>query len=490
MYRPLIYSDFPDLDVIRVGDTYYMVSTTMHMFPGGDIYRSKDLIKWELCCHMYEKLDETPAQQLKDGNIYGQGMWAACIRFHDGRYHVFFVCNDTHKTYHFTAVNPEGPWTWNEVKGFYHDCSVLFDEDRVFIVYGNRQIHLTELNKALDGPEPGGIDEVILTDLPSDKMMLGFEGSHFYRINGKYYIFMIHWAQGGRRTQACYMSDCITGPYTGGDVLDCDMGFFNQGVAQGGIVDSPDGSWHGMLFQDHGAVGRVPVLCDVTWKDDFPVFAVANLPEQNMDDISALFVNRESFTKPFSQMWQFNHQPDSDACKVSAEGLILKLDKACDMEHARNTLTTRAFGPRCKACVSIDASGLKTGGRAGFGVLMGCFAGVFVERREDDELVLCIEYRAAEKWALKSFEPVKVQDIMRLDTPDIRIKIDMDFRDMTDTVAFSVLKGETETPLGYTHRLQYRLDHFMGARIAMYGYDTMNEGSKACFRDYNCDIIT
>ena len=88
--NPITRLDYPDPDVIRVEDTYYMVSTTMHFMPGCEILQSFDLVHWEHVTYVYETLDHTDAQQLKSGqNIYGQGMWAASLRYHEGR---FCIC--------------------------------------------------------------------------------------------------------------------------------------------------------------------------------------------------------------------------------------------------------------------------------------------------------------------------------------------------------------------------------------------------------------
>ena len=102
--NPITRLDYPDLDVIRVEDTYYMVSTTMHFMPGCEILQSFDLVHWEHVTYVYETLDHTDAQQLKSGqNIYGQGMWAASLRYHEGRFWICFVANDTRKTYLYTS---------------------------------------------------------------------------------------------------------------------------------------------------------------------------------------------------------------------------------------------------------------------------------------------------------------------------------------------------------------------------------------------------
>ena len=74
------------------------------------------------------------------------------------------------------------------------------------------------------------------------------------------------------RVEACFVSDSLEGEFRGGDVLNDDRGRTGDGVAQGGIVDTPQGDWYAVLFQDYGAVGRIPILLPVTWKGEMPVF--------------------------------------------------------------------------------------------------------------------------------------------------------------------------------------------------------------------------
>ena len=98
--NPLTRLDYPDPDVIRVDNTYYMVSTTVHFMPGCEILRSFDLVHWEHASYVYDKLDGTDGQRLEgEENIYGRGMWAGSIRFHKGRFYVCFAANDTHDRY-------------------------------------------------------------------------------------------------------------------------------------------------------------------------------------------------------------------------------------------------------------------------------------------------------------------------------------------------------------------------------------------------------
>ena len=128
--NPVIYSDFPDPDIIRIDDTYYMVSTTMYFMPGCDILRSYDLIHWEIIARVYDALDNTDGHHLKgEENIYGQGMWAPTIRYHNDKFYIAFTANDTHKTYLFVADQIEGPWEKRVIDGWFYDSSLFFDDD-------------------------------------------------------------------------------------------------------------------------------------------------------------------------------------------------------------------------------------------------------------------------------------------------------------------------------------------------------------------------
>lgn len=493
MNNPVLWADFPDPDVIRVGNLYYMITTTMHMFPGGDILRSRDLVHWEPCCHVFDRLDSTPAQRLQGGQIYGQGMWAACIRFHEGVFHVFFACNDTRKTYHYSASSPEGPWTRSDIEGFYHDCSVLFDDDgRVYIAYGNRQIRITELKKDLSGPLPGGLDRVAVTDDPG--ITLGYEGTHFYKHNGRYYLFFIHWdiAGGGRRTEACFVSDRIDGEFTGGDVLNDDMGFMNRGVAQGGIVDTPDGEWYAMLFQDHGAVGRVPVLVPVRWKEDRPVFHPVPLSldgtvRQVHRPLKPLTVSDPLRGETLSEQWQWNHEPDKRFRVLTPLGLRLFSGTVTDNpELAVNTLTQRAFGPKCAFEVTVDASGLKPGDRAGLIALQGHYAALLVVRGQSG-LRLTLRERDESGGIRPDFscrDPGRDTETVDIEKDVLRLRAVFDFSSCRDTVTFSCDIGGGSVPIGNDHRLCYQLDHFMGVRIGLCCYSTEKTGGSALFRDF------
>lgn len=271
--NPFIYADVPDNDVIRVGNAYYMTSTTMHMNPGVPIMKSYDLVNWEIVNYVYDTYANGDAQNLNNGqNEYGKGSWASSLRYSNGIYYVSFGSNATGKTYIYQTSNIEsGPWTYSVLGSYYHDASLLFDNGRVFLVYGSDNISLIELTADAKAIKPGGISQVIIpnsSNIAGASFIVKAEGAHIQKINGYYYVFLICWPSGSGRTQLTYRSSSLTGSYTG------QVSLSDSGIAQGGIVDTASGSWYAMLFKDSGAIGRMPYLVPVTWSNNWPVFGV------------------------------------------------------------------------------------------------------------------------------------------------------------------------------------------------------------------------
>lgn len=270
MYQnPIIYADVPDPDVIRVEDVYYMVSTSMHMMPGTPIMKSTDLINWEIIGYPYDRLEDNDAHNLRDGqNVYGQGAWASSLKYYNGVFYVLTAALDSGKTYLFSTTDPAGEWERTEFNEYLHDPALFFEDDgKAYIIYGIENFSIKQLTADYKAIDPAGLSgEIMQSGQP------GMEGAHVYKIDGKYYITAIWWEQGEIRRQYIYRSDTINGPYEGRLVLSDTMGYKNSGIAQGGLVDTPSGDWYAMLFQDHDAVGRIPILVPVSWKDGWPVY--------------------------------------------------------------------------------------------------------------------------------------------------------------------------------------------------------------------------
>lgn len=502
MINPITRLDYPDPDVIRVDDTYYMVSTTMYFMPGCEILRSYDLRNWEHAAYVYDTLDGTPEQRLQDGrNIYGKGMWAASLRYRrdregvGGTFYVCFVANDTHKTYLYTARDIQGPWEKKHIEGFYHDCSLLFDDDgSVYIAYGNTDIYITQLREDLGGPLEGGLHRLAVSD--SGNPFLGYEGTHFYKRNGKYYLFCIHSRRDRwRRVESCFMAESLQGEFTGGDVLDDDRGYCGQGVAQGGIVDTPDGRWYAVLFQDSGAVGRIPVVLPVTWENDRPVFGENGRIPRNFPLESTRpgyqyrpLVESDDFRGALKTCWQFNHEPDWARIGHDRERGVWRVTsgQVCgELTQAANTITQRMRYPGCAAEVTVDGSGLREGDYAGLCALQGNYGMIALTRR-GGELCLAmitIGSGADVQWRIWETAPAEKERV--------RLKLEVDFTRMKDTASFYYWKDEGGKggagrwiKLGPDHRLFFRLDHFTGCRFGLAVYSTVQAGGSGAFLDF------
>ena len=497
--NPLMRLDYPDPDVIRVEDTYYMVSTTMHFMPGCEILRSYDLRNWEHLAYVYDKLDSTPARRLEgEEDIYGKGMWAASLRYHKGIYYVCFAANDTHKTYLYTAGQPEGPWERHYIEGFFHDCSLLFDDDgRKYIVYGNREIWLTQLKEDLSGPLEGGLHRLLVED--RDNPNLGYEGSHFYKIKGKYYLFLIHsrpdrW----RRTEACFAADSLESEFRGGDVLDDDCGLPDRGVAQGPVVDTPDGKWYAIQFQDRGAVGRIPFLIPVEWRDEYPVFGDdGKIPEifpvesTRPGYVYAPLVGSDDFKGALKTYWEFNHEPDRTLIRHDRETGIwqVRTDRVCGcLLQAKNMLTQRMLWPGCAAEVTVDGSELKEGDYAGLCALQACFGFVGLVRRNGGLFLVVRTVEPGESEKMPSEEnPEQEWAAVPVGEKPVHLKLEADFSSGKDVCAFCYKEeshGRRWQKIGPTHQLIFGLDHFCGCRFGLVVYSTKEAGGSAGFREF------
>ena len=143
--NPVIFADVPDMSMVRVGDTYYMSSTTMHMSPGVPIMKSKDLVNWKLVSYAYDTLADNDELNLTNGkSTYGRGSWASCIRYHNGTLYVTTFAQTTGKTHIYTTKNIEkGPWKVVSFSPSYHDHSLFFDDDgKVYLIYGGGKLKI------------------------------------------------------------------------------------------------------------------------------------------------------------------------------------------------------------------------------------------------------------------------------------------------------------------------------------------------------------
>ncbi len=479
--NPIIWADVPDPAIIRVGDTYYMSSTTMHMSPGLPIMKSKDLVGWQLVSYAYDTLADNDALTLQNSrNAYGAGSWASSLRYHDGTFYVSTFSRTTGKTHVYTTKDIEkGPWRESSFAPSLHDNSLFFDDDgRVYMAHGGGDIRLTELTADASAIKPGGVNQVIIHNaslVAGPNVGLRAEGSHLRKINGMYYLFNITWPRNDMRTQIVHRADKITGPYEGKVALK------DQGVAQGGLIDTPDGDWYALLFQDHGAVGRIPFLVPVKWQDGWPVLGVdGKVPETlnipaGEDGISGIVASDEFDRRPdqpaLPLVWQWNHNPDNEYWSLTERPGFLRLTTGrvdSDLLKARNTLTQRTFGPESSATTALDVTNMKDGDFAGLAVLQKKHGFVGVKMVGDARSIVMV--------SAESDSPAELQSVP-LAQRVVFLKVDCDFKNRADKACFYYsLDGKNWTAIGKPLRMVYTLPHFMGYRFGLFNFATKTAG--------------
>ncbi len=505
--NPILKADFPEPDVIRVKDAYYMLCATMHFMPGGVILRSYDLKNWEIIGHVFDGLDDTPEERMQGERCnYGRGMWAGSIRHANDTFYICFSAQETDTTYICTAKNIEGPWEMAKLPEYRHHPCLLFDEDgRVYMVSGFQRILLREMEPDLSDYKEEGLNRILL-DFCKEEVQIGYEGSFLQKINGKYYLFANYWPKGevSRKTQLCYVMESLDGELRGGEVLCDDMGYHNLGIAQGELIEAPNGKWFSIMFQDYGAVGRIPVLVPVVWDGDMPVFGrngkvpkeIAVVSSRPYYQYTPVYTS-DDFHYPAEQgghprlknQWEWNHVPDASLWRVDKNGsYCIKNGKiSTNVAHAVNTLTQRCMYPECAAEVTIDASHLKDGDVAGLCALQGCYSliGITKEYGNYYLVVIARPISNASLWdRAQDYMPGKVFEKVKLTGSSMRVRINLNFEDMQDTAEFYYQSKNRWKKLGGSYPLYFRLDHFVGCRIGLFNYATKEIGGEVLFKDF------
>lgn len=490
--NPIIWADFPDPDIIRIDNTYYMVCTTMFVMPGGPILKSKDLYHWDLVSYIFETIEENDIYQLSNGkNAYGRGQWATSLKYHEGIFYACFTCHDMKKTYIYYTDNIEKTgWSRYVIEGSYHDMSFLFDQDKAYLIYGNGDIRIVELRDDLSGIKENGVDKLLFST-PSENIRLRCEGCRAYKINEYYYLMFIEWpADGhGRRRVVCYRSRELLGEYERKILLDDDMGYRNQGIAQGVLVDTSEGGWYSVLFQDHGAVGRIPYLLPVSWENGWPVIGVDGKVPESFEvpfekyDAKPLIMS-DSFNRSENKLnlcWEWNHNPEVGCWSFTERPGYLRLRSASlakDILTARNTLTQRTSGPHCAFTVELDTKGMNSGDYAGIVALQGNY-GMIGVRADENGLKRVVVSK-------KDSEGRQKEEMYLLFTgTQIFLKIEFNFENSIDIASFYFsTDGNQWRTLGTNLKMAYTLDLFIGYRIGVFYYSRKQTGGVADFRNF------
>ena len=542
--NPLFYDEFSDPDVIRVGNDYYLAGTTMHAVPGLVILHSKDLVNWENISYCFDRFDFTDdAFSLKNHReIYGQGIWAPCIRYANGQFYVFSNVNGKGLQC-YTAKDVRGPWTHHNMQGNIYDLGVLFDDDgKIYAIHGYGTVKCTELKPDMSGPVEG-TERVIIPEGNG----VG-EGHHMYKIDGKYYLISTDYMPNGRTL--CSRADHIFGPYeTRIITADETYGYHaapltqvprgekyrigEDGTAfgipaadrdatacsnahQGGIVQATDGSWWALFMQDFHSIGRTVCLMPMTWEDGWPMVGLpGNLgraprtwykPQSQTPPVRegsyAPYERCDNFDgKQLGRVWQWNHNPDDTMWRLKGGRLRIQSSPAEQLMWARNTLTQRVIGPKSITTVELYVDGMKEGDVCGLGnINVPCsWIGVCLPptpSRRGGSLPPAPSRRGGDKYVLRCFEQL-TNDTIEIELPSLRgrgqgwghlwLRCIGDYDNNQMQYAYS-LDGKEFKTVGRQMPLSYQLITFQGSRHALFAFNTTGKaGGYAEFDNFTVE---
>jgi beta-xylosidase len=385
--NPVLNADYSDPDAIRVGDTYYLTSSSFNSAPGLPLLQSKDMVNWQLVGHALPK--QVPLAHFATPR-HGGGVWAPCLRHHDGKFWIFYPDPD-HGVYVTTATDFAGPWSEPHLllpgKGII-DPSPLWDDDgKAYLVHAwaksragvnNR---LTVRSMAPDGSRLLDSAGKVIVDGDRLAGYRTLEGPKFYKHDGYYYVFA---PAGGveHGWQSVFRSRTVDGPYEDRIVMEQGDTAIN-GPHQGAWVRAQDGKDWFLHFQDRKAYGRVVHLQPMTWQDGWPVIGrpgpkpgvgnpvatydlrVAGLP------VSVPATCDEFDGKALGLQWQWNANPQEGWYSLSARPGHLRLPVQAVpaskdfVRAAPNILAQKLPATTFTVETKLELSGAKEGDRAG-----------------------------------------------------------------------------------------------------------------------------
>ena len=425
-YRnPILFADYSDPDVIRVGENYYLTASSFNYTPGLPILASKDLVNWKLVNYALNNITE----KRYDIPRHSEGVWAPAIRYHEGVFYIYYGMPDE-GIYVVRTTDPLGKWEEPvcvlQGKGLIDSCPFWDEDGRAYIIHGYAKSRigfksiLGIFEMSPDGLKAISEDHFIFDGNDPKHPAVTIEGPKVYKRDDYYYIFA---PAGGVKYgyQVALRSRNICGPYEIKEVMHSGSSIIN-GPHQGGLVDTISGEEWFIHFQDRGLYGRICHLQPVSWKDGWPVIGV-NADEKgcgepvfefdkpcvtlmgSTDNIQDSRTGNDSYgleaTDNFENgryglMWQWlgNHYDAFYSSIPGKEkGIRLNALNQSDSDNpiiwnSPNVLTQKLIYPMFRSEIRADLSGLEFGERAGICLTGGQYVAVFVERVSEDKYLL------------------------------------------------------------------------------------------------------
>lgn len=405
--NPILVGDYSDPDVTRVGEDFYLVSSSFTEAPGLPILHSRDLVNWSIIGHALPRLapDSHYATPRRGG-----GVWAPALRFRNGRFLLYYPDPDR-GIFLLTAKDPAGPWSApslvDDTPGIIDPAPFWDDDGTGWLAYAYAHsrsgraniIALKRLNDA--GDRTDGSEQVIIdgNTMGAVATSLGprpwqtTEGPKLYKRDGYYYVFAPSGSVKGG-WQAVFRSRSIQGPYEGRNVMDQGATSIN-GPHQGAWITTAAGEDWFFHFQDRDSYGRVVHMQPMRWRDGWPVIGVdadgdgrgepvlrhklPKLPHQGR----AAPLADDDFSGPLSLAWQFGSNPAEDWWAISGGQLRLKsVTGSTDLYETGAILSQKFPALRFRATTSMRFRPLRVGERAGLAVHGKNFA--WIGLRQDE----------------------------------------------------------------------------------------------------------
>jgi len=397
-YRnPIIHADYSDPDVVRVGDDYYMVASSFTCQPGIPVLHSKDLVNWRIINHVYQSL---PLERYRKPQ-HGQGSWAPSIRYHQGRYYVYF-CTPEDGLFMAKTSDPAGYWELHQVQdvaGWEDPCPFWDTDGQAYLLHGRVGAGPAILHKmSPDGKRLLDGGRVIFQD---PKRQPTLEGFKFMEKRDGYYYFAA--PAGGVATgwQSVFRSKNIYGPYEDRIVLRQGKTTVN-GPHQGGLVETQTGEWWFIHFQDKKAYGRIVHLQPVNWRDGWPVIGADEdgsgagqpAPEYRKPNVGKNYPveipqTSDEFDGPaLGLQWQWQAAPDKDWYSLSAKAGQIRLyavpvpSFGGNLLYAGSLLLQKFPAPAFSVTTKLELHANAAGERAGLVVMGNDYTYICLEKRE------------------------------------------------------------------------------------------------------------
>ncbi|MFN8352882.1 MAG: glycoside hydrolase 43 family protein [Spirosomataceae bacterium] len=390
--NPVIPADFSDLDVIRVGDNYYAISSTMQYSPGMAVLHSKDLVNWEIIAHVVNDLRQiSPKMNWDQMNAYERGIWAGSIRYYKNKFWVYFGTPDD-GFFMSSAEHAEGPWAplhqvWN-VKGWDDCCSFYDDDGQVYFMATNFELdpkNNKQYNIHLFKMTPEGKSLIMESDTIIHQSK-GSEANKLYKINGYYYHFFSNVnAEGGRQIMMG-RSKNLYGKWEIKQLNRVNRKKDRE-PNQGGLITVDKNEWY--FFTHHGRgdwEGRPASLLPVNWLDNWPIIGEVGPDSIGemvwsgtkpiiLNELLSLKTSDDFENEKLGHQWEWNYQPRADKWSLTERKGFLRLHafQPIDPENqqkilmrAGNTITQRSMRTHDNVVtIKLDFGNMENGQYAG-----------------------------------------------------------------------------------------------------------------------------